>query len=1486
MLHRVHIVRFAFNHSPEKEQRVLYVAKDPDELNPDGSEQAPERSDPLAENPEPGIVDKLRTRTAADIAEIAPDMILHQEIKYRPNMLELLLTSGAVSEQVDSVLKDLGYTKKNEFDPDPIDQLLAEGPEKRELLVERVLEGSDEQQIIRIIAATNAEFERHKELMLRTEKHMKILIKNTKDPLTLEKTIYDMAQYDLELQSPDAKNIGGITPANIIEKIGVPLTDTKGNLRPYTTEYRQQIFEVVRDVARAISIKKSFGQPTSDIITGTEEVRQKRKTEFFTQVQDNTEILLKYLDTKINANAGKLLRRVDTLNIRLATESNGETLTSHDVSVEGVETVLVDTVVSLKKIRRSIEGDVRDGIYHKNGLIGAKKALETLERISTELDDAPGNNRPNLIEALERKESAAIRWANDIGARLSRMDRKKIGDINPFAAKQLGEFMRYFQPFMSGHTATPRELIDIRQADTEMMRNISETIRRIEENPRMFTEEELQNLDRTVPEDEVSTIIDTTRDNIESVMDGLLSTIDHPIARYLNIGAEITDVGKDILADLKIVESMRAPDATRAMLRRARIEAGKAQQKMERLKRCQQMLTLIATKDPDIIIPLNRKEYNETTGSDSLGFYSYENGRMYLNTQRIHSEKRSTAEVLEHEMGHAIIDTFRRSGVFPNIMLSLHEKLKYETTASGETFESLLVRQAPVWGIEVGNPASPTAEENWKMMDELVNRYSLWKENIGPERPSRQERELFSLCSPTKLKEQNKLVHLTGGSNLNANPLAQALQDGAEDPNAEVVNIEPEKVYEENLLGNAENKILNTDAFLVAYPEYTDLLRDVYEYLDVKALVKKARDDFKSGHYLADRERFLKYLKAANTVLDSIKKDVMLVVDLAKSDLTHETKTGTRSIWRVITEDVNWVSIGDVMTMFKDAGEDIQRMWKRRGEAARNRLGKGITEMISDDIPYLGRLKHEFERRDRESEEAEVSVWEKGLEKIDPHDLMHEMVPRVKTIEQLKAIINLVTKKGRLDWDDQHLWDKLEYFSGYQMPRTACLRNSDLRNQWLQKMAADIWRDKDIFEHWKAENDGAIDSGRKHLDTYVEELAATNHLRTELRRLLYNFTRAKNGEKLAKEEEVNPHLYEGIIYYAMRNGKMSMEEKFFYLVKGVDEGLLSVDRLRAFSGEAFGILNGFPFIDYFSTGQNCSKHEIKKISIKITEQGVGVDPFKPGARMTKFLMEEVAFDKNVSERVGKALKRGENIDHEDIPLLLTQMDFSGVNQLVNFTSGSQAKVSAQSMQNGYVGYNSFLKYFGMKATIGHPPITDRDVTKLASTLGAYSMWDNLITRNSIGAAASARPFLSWEQINDKSPVVSTRMTKEYRDAMNNFTMKLCQELDITQVNGIPINLYIGIDRQNPDTMAALRAARPGIKDEEIYKLIEAGPQDFVTQLRQKMSIPKNHAKLVEVLRSSQESFIPEADNFNIENVRQFWDNGDSETHHATTPAAH
>jgi hypothetical protein len=254
---------------------------------------------------------------------------------------------------------------------------------------------------------------------------------------------------------------------------------------------------------------------------------------------------------------------------------------------------------------------------------------------------------------------------------------------------------------------------------------------------------------------------------------------------------------------------------------------------------------------------------------------------------------------------------------------------------------------------------------------------------------------------------------------------------------------------------------------------------------------------------------------------------------------------------------------------------------------------------------------------------------------------------------------------------------------------------------------------------------------------------------------------------------VNPHHYEELLHYAMRMGKMRMEEKVFYLIHGITSGLMPLERLRVLSGERGELLMKFPFLDYFYQHHN-SIPELRKIADRITEYEDGKPTLKPGAKTTMFIRLVLLRDDEARNRMSKASDRvAEQLDHEDIPYLATELDWVKMLALGGAMSGDRPKVTKEGWKNAYVGFNEKFKIYAHLAKLaagGEAIFRESDIREIAKTIAAYITMDNVLMR-----ITPMRPSLSREALEDEAPVSNPNLrTSAFRNRTREFVWELAE----------------------------------------------------------------------------------------------------------------
>jgi len=355
------------------------------------------------------------------------------------------------------------------------------------------------------------------------------------------------------------------------------------------------------------------------------------------------------------------------------------------------------------------------------------------------------------------------------------------------------------------------------------------------------------------------------------------------------------------------------------------------------------------------------------------------------------------------------------------------------------------------------------------------------------------------------------------------------------------------------------------------------------------------------------------------------------------------------------------------------------------------------------------------------------------------------------------------------------------------MPTDACLRDDILRDTWLRKMISSSWNDKELFYKWRSSNDSNTESQKKKFVQQVDQFSnveggLAGNLERQLK-LHTEWKRVKDERKKAGQpppkfpDDIKPHLYEEIIEYSIKNGKMSMEQKMFYIVQGVASGLLPIERLRALAGQHGSIIQIFPYIEYFYAHNN-SLPEIEKLAQRLREGSSGSpESFRPGVRTTLWVNLEVARDEQVRRRLSKGSTRtAEGIDHEDIPFFITQMDWGEVRNLLDVISGSRQKVTPEGLKNAYVGFNSKMKIFGSLARLENKERTERftktDAEVMAKNLASYIFFDNAVAMNGV-PGKERPPYLTLSQFKTQPPSgVGGNTAWDYRVKMTTFLQQL------------------------------------------------------------------------------------------------------------------
>ena len=386
------------------------------------------------------------------------------------------------------------------------------------------------------------------------------------------------------------------------------------------------------------------------------------------------------------------------------------------------------------------------------------------------------------------------------------------------------------------------------------------------------------------------------------------------------------------------------------------------------------------------------------------------------------------------------------------------------------------------------------------------------------------------------------------------------------EPTASTTQVETQSKSEATYLKNKENidhiksriKELKKSEYLELVPDASALLSAMSDYTEG---TESLNDDVRRN---ADSDILIEEIGRRNK---KVSGDLNEIEDLV-GKAARKAPNNEIGLFRKLWLNTSFMSMEDFVQLGIDAYEFFQRRHKRKNADHAAQLGMAL--FSGSD---LGR---EAKARQQKAEAEEVNEWKSRYENLDAWELYDELHSLAQTLlpnaDQLKAILRILSDKGRLDWRNEDLWialNKLQAAVVLKPGDQILLHNPILLRQRLHRAMGEIY-DYDEFTSLERGNESAYESEKGKFDAVHDR--TQDKLTDRLDQLL---ARAR------EDEQIDPILYESIIEYCIKNGKSYAENVMFHLIVGMAEGLLAPDR-----GLALGKhLNLWPPIDWFSSRQ-------------------------------------------------------------------------------------------------------------------------------------------------------------------------------------------------------------------------------------------------------------------------------------------------------------
>lgn len=303
-------------------------------------------------------------------------------------------------------------------------------------------------------------------------------------------------------------------------------------------------------------------------------------------------------------------------------------------------------------------------------------------------------------------------------------------------------------------------------------------------------------------------------------------------------------------------------------------------------------------------------------------------------------------------------------------------------------------------------------------------------------------------------------------------------------------------------------------------------------------------------------------MNKADTDIGEVENDI--------TTLHNQVKAG-KSInpLRLFWINTRFLAIGDFVELGKQIYDYFDRRHKRNTLDAASRLGEAIFEKV----PFMDGFAADSTANKEKAELEWVNEWKNRLENKDAWELLSMIDSLAEKADpskdQLKAIMRILSEKGRIDWRQPGLWkvlNKLQSKERFKENDPFLLYNPAALRQKLMSAYGAIW-DYDEFNNQDNKNTSSYESKKKeYIDAYDK---MQGQLDARLKDLLALHRQGR---------EADPIEYEAIMEYAIINGKSHAENIMFHFMAGMASGLLSPDR----GVHLDKYLNEWPPLEFFT----------------------------------------------------------------------------------------------------------------------------------------------------------------------------------------------------------------------------------------------------------------------------------------------------------------
>lgn len=430
--------------------------------------------------------------------------------------------------------------------------------------------------------------------------------------------------------------------------------------------------------------------------------------------------------------------------------------------------------------------------------------------------------------------------------------------------------------------------------------------------------------------------------------------------------------------------------------------------------------------------------------------------------------------------------------------------------------------------------------------------------------------------------------------------------------------------------------------------------------------------------------------------LDDMDKELNgLLLDLA-SDYTTET-----TLHDAFVRNTAWLSISDV-------GQMWDTFWKfvvdRHTQNSNMRVGRAGHALIRK-IPGCQNLANEFDNKRERTENEKVAEFKKAMEEKDGWEIM-ERVDKTNDRFEVRAALEVLAKKGAIDWYDKRIWRALEQHQHSIRFIDADAENLENLKSKLQNACAILY-DNDFFRDADRDNNSNYESIKKSYKSQAE---------TDVFRL----AEVLGAMLIAKQKggRIPPARYEMYIEQAVDKFKSTPADMFWFILQGINYGLLTVERANYFESQ---YLNTFAMSDWF-LNQKPTPDQVRSIANMFPPTKNGQMP----ASFMDWFQNEVLGNESVRTRMEKSCSS--KVQDHDWAAMTTQLGNHNIaKKLLVWRTGSDDFMQETGYPNVMVGHLQRITSLARENKLGR---VDKKFLKesIARQVEYVCTWNSIIDR--------------------------------------------------------------------------------------------------------------------------------------------------------------